>query len=146
MSEAVRKIVLGDVSVVVSRGTVATYFSDGTSSVFYPPVDSWEFRGQAFGAGYCDPTQFGIEHDLAHSFLAHVRGKPYSDVVWAEAHGISQQTNQKLYDDEEHLVYRMQRYANTGEEDREFGLLRKAFGDLLPAVAVDLIKFWRFSP
>jgi len=92
--------------------------------------------------GYLNAMQYGLEHDLTHSWLAIRLGRPHSLVVWADAHGVPQLPKQ-LYDDEEHLVNRMQYYLNSGIEDEDFGVLRRTFGDQLPDVASKLWLFLR---
>lgn len=125
------------VLVAVEKNYIRTVFLDGACSRFYPPVDNAEFCKCATMFGYTNAMQYGLEHDITHSWQAFYQGKPYSEVVWAEAHG-SREKPQQVYDDEEHLVNRLLKYLNTGEVDTDYEVLRGTFGSKLPDVARDL--------
>lgn len=111
------------------------FFEDGSICVFHPPVEKPDFIWAANYAGYADPLQFGLEHDVLHHHLAEVLGWERSHVVWWAAHGEPDEPATKDWRDlEEHIVVRMQRYWATGERD-EFGVLESSFGRNLCRVA-----------
>jgi hypothetical protein len=121
----------GNVALTCFSDHVETRFVDGTRSLFYPPVDSEDFCKIALQFGYPDTMQYGIEHDVTHSWVATVRGFPYSEVVWADAHGGRRDKSARIYDDDEHIVNRVLFYINTGKVDDDFGMLRHVFGNAL---------------
>ncbi len=131
----------GDVMVDVLDEHVLTTFADGAHSNFYPPVHDAEFCRCATQFGYVDPLQYGLEHDVTHNWLAHeLREDAISPVVWAAAHGGERLLPAQDYEDEEHLVNRLQFYLNTGRRDDDYNVLHHTFGHRLPIVAM---RLWR---
>jgi hypothetical protein len=131
-----------------AKSFIKTMYDDGMFSIFVPPTDDPEFCRIAAWAGYGDPIQYGIEHDIAHSFVANTLGYEVSRVVWADCHGGTDEArareDKNVYptlDDEEHLCNRLQRYANTGAED-EFQIIDKVFGGIggLQDAALEFIR------
>ena len=139
---AIRKLIIGTVLVDVYQDHVDTWFPDGNASHFWPPVCDRAFQDTAHKMGYLNAMQYGLEHDLTHSWLAVNLGRSHSLVVWADAHGVPQVPKQ-LYDDEEHLVNRMQCYLNTGIDDQDYRVLRYTFGNRLPHLGSELWLFLR---
>jgi len=137
-----KRLFFGDVEVQVHPNHIRTQFRDGAISKFFPPVEQPDFQLCARMFGYTNSMQYGLEHDTAHSWLAHAKGLPHSEVVWAEAHGRKDLPAQ-VYDDEEHLVNRMLRYLNTGQVDDDYKVLEGTFGKRLPSVAQTLWKVLR---
>jgi hypothetical protein len=130
-------------------GRVMTVFDDGTFSILeVADCDKPSFREAARLMGYGDLWQrYGVDHDVAHSFLAHALGWPFSRVVWSDAHkrrphGWERHWPYKPWD-EEHLVNRLQCYVQTGQRDTDYGILDKVWGDRLPAVAAHLASWLR---
>lgn len=123
---------------MVFRDHVHTVLPDGSESLFWPPYRDSVFRMIAEKFGYTCALQYGIEHDITHSWTAMMQGLMYSEVVWADAHGGRRLHPAKVYDDEEHLVNRMLHYLNTGEPDRDYGVLEYRFGTMLPAMGAML--------
>lgn len=134
----------GSVFLKVFADHVDTIFiKDGAISSFWPMVerpDLDEFVKYAKFFGYANPMQYGREHDVIHSWLAKKLIKPFSRVVWCDAHKISQENFKRECEDEEHLVNRMQKYLNTGETDTDYGILVNTFGTHLPEVGAALWK------
>lgn len=119
------------------------FYEDNSVSVFYPPTQKAEFVTHAGYAGYVDPMQFGLEHDILHHHITEVLGWGRSSVVWWDAHGQPDEPETKeLRDTEEHVVIRLQRYINLGEMD-DYGVLEDLFGYKLPDVALDALCVMR---
>jgi hypothetical protein len=113
-------------------------------SLFYPPTQKAEFVEHARYAGYVDPMQFGLEHDILHHHIAEVLGWERSLVVWWDAHGQPDDPKTKpLRDYEEHLVMRLQRYINLGEKDDDYGILEMLWGTSLPDIALEALCVMR---
>lgn len=116
------------------------FHEDNSVSVFYPPIEKAEFVAHARYAGYVDPMQFGLEHDVLHHHVAELLGWERSHVVWWDANGQPGEPETKdLRDYEEHVVMRLQRYINLGEKDDDYGVLEDLFGYKLPGVALDAL-------
>lgn len=125
---------------------VTTRFPDGEQSDHWPPVNDPVYIQIARQFGYTNQLQYGLEHDLAHNWLAELLGKDWSEVIRADALGERDPAKQKAYDDEEHLVNRLQYYVNTGRLDNDYGVLGATFGTDLPFVAMRLWRFLRGGP
>jgi hypothetical protein len=120
------------------------FHEDDSVSLFYPPTQKAEFVEHSRYAGYVDPTQFGLEHDILHHHVAELLGWERSHVVWWDAHGQPDEPgNKDLRDYEEHIVMRLQRYINTGEKDDDYGVLEELWGFRLPSVAADALGVMR---
>jgi hypothetical protein len=120
---------------------ITTRFPDGIQSDHWPPVHDPVYVQVARQFGYTNPLQYGLEHDLTHSWMAQHQGKDWSEVIRADALGTRDPEKQGVYNDEEHLVNRMQHYLNTGRTDDDYGVLTATFGTDLPFVAM---RLWRF--
>lgn len=113
----------------------STFREDGSVSRFIPPVGKPDFEWEARCAGYVNPLQFGLEHDVLHHVVAERLGWTRSYVVWWDAHGQPHDPDTQGWRDmEEHLVMRLQRFINLGERD-EYGVLEAQFGEGLGAFA-----------
>lgn len=120
------------------------FYEDNSVSVFYPPTQKEEFVTHARYAGYVDPIQFGLEHDILHHHVAELLGWERSHVVWWDAHGQPDEPETKeLRDYEEHIVMRLQRYINLGEKDDDYGVLEGLWGYRLPDIAADALSVMR---
>jgi hypothetical protein len=130
--------------VFVYHDHVESIFYEGDPvSVFYPPIEKEEFVAHARYAGYVDPMQFGLEHDVLHHHVAELLGWERSHVVWWDANGQPDEPETKeLRDYEEHIVMRLQRYINLGERD-DYGVLEDLFGDKLPDIALEALCVMR---
>jgi hypothetical protein len=124
-----------------------TFKLDGRVSWFHPPVHDPDFITAAHYAGYGDPMQHGLEHDVVHAYVADALGWPHSYSVWSDAHAkdrtaIPMAKWSQRVKDEEHLVVSMQRYMNTGQLD-PYGKLEAAFGSDLNRHAKALLALLR---
>ena len=114
---------------------IESRFYGGAASRFYPPIGKPEFVEHARFAGYVDPMQFGLEHDIMHHVVSTCLGWERSPVVWWSARGCPDEPEtQERRDYEEHMVVRLQRYINTGKLDEDYGLLEASFPCGLPYV------------
>jgi hypothetical protein len=123
--------------------------SDHSESVFQPPIDEpghKAFVEAAHEMGYSDIMRYAVEHEIAHQHVSLAMGREYSWVVWSDAHKdqAAPWTDQwpSRPEDEEHLVNRLQQFANLGIED-EHGCLRGIFGGRLEEVAREFVQIAR---
>lgn len=133
-------------TVLLWHDHVTTRFPDGAQSDHWPPVTDPTYIQTARLFGYTNPLQYGLEHDLTHNWLAEFRGHDWSEVIRAAAVGKRDPDKQQVYDDEEHLVNRLQYYINTGRLDDDYGVLGAMFGSDLPFIAMRLWRFLRGGP
>jgi hypothetical protein len=115
-------------TVAVSEGIVTAFFRDGKrNTINLNWLDQPFYRDIARDHGYGDNWMlYGIEHELAHHFIADKLGWSYS---WS----IYQNPYQPWPDHvawEEHLVNSFQRYCRLGERDK-YGQLENIFGSRL---------------
>lgn len=110
-----RLLRLGEVRILIwpERPYVRTVFPDG-AVVHAVPEDTEEQRETARELGYPSDRELTIEHDSCHSLLAHLRGLPYSPVLWAVAHGLPEPPGAG---DEERDVLALQRWMNRPEAE-----------------------------
>lgn len=102
---------------------VVTVFSDGAEA--HAERDCMtQNRGYAELLGYSgDDACWNalVEHELLHSWLWQRLGRPYSEVLWAVAHGVNSGTDERIPYHvqllEESIVLSFQRYLNTGLVD-----------------------------
>jgi hypothetical protein len=123
------------------------FHKDGsTSRAYWDFADDGSHLEATRFCGYGDDRRrMVLEHEVGHCLVADALGWPHSWSVWSHAHGTGmpgRPWSQRVAD-EEHLVVRLQRYANTGAPD-EYGNLEAAFGRQLPALAYQLI--WLARP
>jgi len=158
-----RKVIVGGASVEIHPHKIVSTYPDGAVSEFWPVAgdnpafseeDKAEFARYAALAGYSDPMQYGLEHDVTHHWVAERLGWEHSRVVWADAHKCIGETIEfdqsvtaeegwpRRCQDEEHIVNSLQRFMNTGAKD-DHGVLDALFGERLPAVAHALLVFLR---
>ncbi len=70
---------------------VETRMEDRTKVGATPNRDDWSLRISS-GLGYGDDTwAMSRDHELAHTWLAHVEGKPWSATMWRLAHPDSEE-------------------------------------------------------
>lgn len=136
MSTFITSHQLAGATIVVYTEQIDTIYPDCVSS-FHPPVDKADFAHAAGLAGYDwgreGRMRYGIEHDLAHHFLAAKRvvdatAEGYSRVVYAAARSEKRGTDNQLPVDrwaewakrEEWIVNQFQRYTNDGNCDDTF--------------------------
>jgi hypothetical protein len=104
---------------------------NGQFNLFYPAdaASNSDYRDIAAWAGYDNPIQYALEHDLTHCWLSDKLEWPYSQAIMDGANGIpvDQMSERTAY--EEHMVNHIQRYLNTGELD-PYGQIVEKFPQL----------------
>ena len=129
-------------------GVVHTRFkADDSFCQFAPPRDEdgniiSSFCDAATDMGYSDPRRYAVEHEIAHHIVAKGRGLEHSPIVWDAAHGVPMSLDEPERAAEEHLVNRLQRFANLGLPD-EHGCLEAELGSDLAGWSVRLIAIAR---
>ena len=89
-----------------------TIFPDG-ASVPAAPTSTDYYCDMAHRLGYgSDLAACSREHEILHTFLAEAQGLPYSDVMWAIAHGTEGEIPLWQRECEEGVVMDFQRYLN----------------------------------
>jgi len=135
------------VQIVPEIKAITTFKEDQSVSEFYPPVHDMQFVAAAHYAGYADPMQHGLEHDIVHAWLADYMEWPHSWSVWSAAHHPQISTSNKPWSQrvatEEHIVVHLQRFINTGRKDDEVGELDHVFSEDLRYQAYGLLKLLR---
>jgi len=118
---------VGECEVEIGKDYVVTRFPDGKELHAHPNF-SEEDIARAYALGYGDPdcdcrfhddraavVGMTLDHDYYHSLLAEARGLPYSPALYAAAGGdpITHQEG----DDEERIVFLLQRLSNETDEE-----------------------------
>lgn len=148
---------LSTAALYVNEESICTILADGSENFLYPPVDDPAYIAAANEMGYSCPFRYGVEHELAHHVLAGARGlgketvvplqtsrglEPTSRIIYRACHSLPMSMDEEVSANEEHLVNRLQRYANLGEPD-SWGHLERELGADLPTVARKLIMLAR---
>lgn len=125
---------------------VKTTFFDGCSSLFVPASCDDDFQEAAQVFGYKGNWErFGIEHEMAHHFVAMALQWPCSTIIWQAAHKGRRPAEWRSdwpYTewDEEHMVNRLLAHSVTGESDPQ-GIIDEIWGDRLPRLISHLIHW-----
>lgn len=119
---------LGEATVCIREDwqIVRTTFRDGLyCELYYPGIPPTEARQYADKLGYSgDPWEHYRVHEVLHSWLAVRQGQPVSLTLWAVSHpGHPAAISRKRQGMEEWLVTDFQRYLQTGEPGRSFGVM-----------------------
>jgi hypothetical protein len=87
-------------------------FPDATT-VPAAPQDNESYRNMARELGYGEDTwRMCVEHELLHTMLAQMDGRPYSPTLFAVAHGVVDSLEPILVAEEEAAVLEFQRRLN----------------------------------
>lgn len=152
MMEIHRSVPGGEVR--VQGGMVLTEFFDGAKSVFDPGSCDHRLKEAARTIGYGDQWErYGIDHELAHHFVATALQWPCSSIIWQSAHSGRRPPGWRRDGewpyagwDEEHLVNSLLRLLQTGAWDE---IVADVWGERTPLVLAHLqswIRPWIARP
>lgn len=168
MSRLIRTYTLPAAVMHEYGGYVHTVLADGSENHYHPPCWSLDYLRAAQEMGYSDPMRYTVEHEIAHHLVADkapVSGSRclfdpvtpgpkhppaygagrcwiFSRIIYRACHNLPMSMEEPESAAEEHLVNRLQRYANLGQAD-PYGELERVFGERLPAVAAHLLGIAR---